>query len=143
VRKRRRSAQSAKRLILSSFAGLLGVAAVLAVAAGMIQRQRDIDNAAMKSAMTLLARILDARNNQSLDLVVQRASSLMSEQFSTTFTIRTRLRPPIRCGRSLSALQSDLYAASENYEAARKSAETAIRRRTDASGIESEGQRNR
>jgi len=38
-------------------------------------------------------------------------------------------------------VQSDLYAASENYEAARKSAETAIGVAADASGIESEGQR--
>ncbi len=115
-----------KRLILSSFAGLLGVAAVLAVAAGVIQRQKDIDNAAMKSAKTLLERILDARNNQSLDLVGAKSLVTVSEQFLNDVhnSNKTSAADPL-WAQSLS-VQSDLYAASENYEAARKSAETAI-----------------
>ena len=131
-----------KRLILSSFAGLLGVAAVLAVAAGMIQRQRDIDNAAMKSAKTLLERILDARNNQKsrsggckepchcVGTVSQRRS-----QFEQDFGRRSAVGAVSQCAvRTLRGF-GELRGGTQ----VRRDSD---RRRTDAGGVESERQLN-
>ena len=115
-----------QRLVVSSFAVVFVVAGALAVAAGIMQRQRDIDIAAMKSAKTLLERILDARNNQSLDLVGAKSLVTVSEQFLDDVhnSNKTSAADPL-WAQSLS-VQSDLYAASENFQEARKSAETAV-----------------
>ena len=89
-------------------------------------RQEEIDKSAMSSAKTLLERILDARNEQSLDLVGAKSLVTVSQQFLDDVhnSNKTSAADPL-WAQSLS-VQSDLYAASENYEAARKSAETAI-----------------
>ena len=89
-------------------------------------RQEEIDKSAMSSAKTLLERILDARNDQSLDLVGAKSLVTVSQQFLDDVhnSNKTSAADPL-WAQSLS-VQSDLYAASENYEAARKSAETAI-----------------
>ena len=89
-------------------------------------RHEEIDKSAMSSAKTLLERILDARNERSLDLVGAKSLVTVSQQFlgDVHNSNKTSAADPL-WAQSLS-VQSDLYAASENYEAARKSAETAI-----------------